>query len=99
MADYNIHVFEKHAREYDRWFETHIYAYESEVLASEAFSRGVAKGWRWALAQDALLLELASKSGWNRHKQWHRSHGNEVSRFAQQEQKRSHLRCIVRFCR
>jgi hypothetical protein len=31
MADYNIHVFEKHAREYDRWFETHTYAYESEV--------------------------------------------------------------------
>ncbi|MGZ8886339.1 MAG: class I SAM-dependent methyltransferase [Halobacteriota archaeon] len=33
MADYNILVFEKHAREYDRWFETHAYAYESEVLA------------------------------------------------------------------
>jgi ubiquinone/menaquinone biosynthesis C-methylase UbiE len=33
MADYNIHVFEKHAREYDWWFETHTYAYESEVLA------------------------------------------------------------------
>ncbi|MGA9079843.1 MAG: class I SAM-dependent methyltransferase [Halobacteriota archaeon] len=33
MLDYNIHVFEKHALEYDRWFETHTYAYESEVLA------------------------------------------------------------------
>jgi ubiquinone/menaquinone biosynthesis C-methylase UbiE len=33
MTDYNIHVFEKCANEYDRWFETHTYAYESEVLA------------------------------------------------------------------
>jgi ubiquinone/menaquinone biosynthesis C-methylase UbiE len=33
MRDYNIRVFEKHALEYDRWFETHTYAYESEVLA------------------------------------------------------------------
>jgi ubiquinone/menaquinone biosynthesis C-methylase UbiE len=33
MRDYNIRVFEKHALEYDQWFETHTYAYESEARA------------------------------------------------------------------
>lgn len=33
MRDINVRIFEQHAREYDRWFEEHAYAYESEVLA------------------------------------------------------------------
>lgn len=33
MRNVSIRVFEQHAREYDRWFEEHVYAYESEVLA------------------------------------------------------------------
>jgi SAM-dependent methyltransferase len=36
MKDSNITIFEKHAREYDRWFEDHVYAYESEVLAVQS---------------------------------------------------------------
>jgi len=33
MRDINICIFERHARDYDAWFEVNSYAYESEVLA------------------------------------------------------------------
>jgi len=33
MRDINICIFERHARDYDAWFEEHAYTYKSEVLA------------------------------------------------------------------
>jgi SAM-dependent methyltransferase len=33
MRGVNVRIFEQHARDYDRWFEEHAYAFESEVLA------------------------------------------------------------------
>ena len=33
MTDHTIHIFDKYAIAYNGWFETHTYAYESELLA------------------------------------------------------------------
>jgi hypothetical protein len=44
--DVNVRIFERHARDYDRWFEEHAYAYESEVLALRSFVLRSGRGLR-----------------------------------------------------
>ena len=63
MADYNIHVFEKHAREYDRWFETHTYAYESEVLAVRSLLPRVGKGLEVGVGTGRFASRVGIKVG------------------------------------
>jgi ubiquinone/menaquinone biosynthesis C-methylase UbiE len=63
MADYNIHVFEKHAHEYDRWFETHTYAYESEVLAIRSFLPRDGKGLEVGVGTGRFASRVGIKVG------------------------------------
>ena len=63
MADYNIHVFEKHAREYDRWFETHTYAYESEVLAVRSLLPRSGKGLEVGVGTGRFASRVGIKVG------------------------------------
>ena len=44
MTDHNIPVFENLTCEYDLWFETHIYTYESEVLTVRSLLPRSGKG-------------------------------------------------------
>jgi ubiquinone/menaquinone biosynthesis C-methylase UbiE len=63
MADYNIHVFEKHAREYDRWFETHTFAYESEVLAVQSLLPRSGKGLEVGVGTGRFASRVGIKVG------------------------------------
>lgn len=63
MASYNIHVFEKHAREYDRWFETHTYAYESEVLAVQSLLPRGGKGLEVGVGTGRFASQVGIKVG------------------------------------
>jgi len=63
MRDINVRIFERHAREYDRWFEEHAYVYESEVLAVRSFIPQSGVGLELASARGALQSPSASKSG------------------------------------
>jgi ubiquinone/menaquinone biosynthesis C-methylase UbiE len=63
MADYNIHVFDKHAREYDRWFETHTCAYESEVLAVQSLLPRGGKGLEVGVGSGRFASRVGIKIG------------------------------------
>jgi ubiquinone/menaquinone biosynthesis C-methylase UbiE len=63
MADYNIHVYEKHAREYDRWFETHAYAYKSEVLAIRSLLLPGGKGLEVGVGTGRFASRVGIKVG------------------------------------
>ena len=63
MRDYNIRVFEKYALEYDRWFETHTYAYESEVLAVRNLLPRGGKGLEVGVGTGRFALRVGIKVG------------------------------------
>ena len=63
MSDYNIRVFEKHAREYDRWFETHAYAYESEVVAMRSLLPRGGKGLDVGVGTGRVASRVGIKVG------------------------------------
>ena len=63
MADYNIHVFDKHAREYDQWFETHTYAYESEVAAVRSLLPRSGKGLEVGVGTGRFASRVGIKVG------------------------------------
>jgi len=63
MTDYNILVFEKHAREYDRWFETHTCAYESEVLAVRSLLPQSSKGLEVGVGTGRFARRVGIKVG------------------------------------
>ncbi len=63
MAEYNAHVFEKHTREYDRWFETHAYAYESEVLAVRSLLPRSGKGLEVGVGTGRFASRVGIKVG------------------------------------
>jgi ubiquinone/menaquinone biosynthesis C-methylase UbiE len=63
MTDCNILVFEKHARAYDRWFETHTYAYESEVLAVRSLLPRSGKGLEVGVGTGRFAPRVGIKVG------------------------------------
>jgi ubiquinone/menaquinone biosynthesis C-methylase UbiE len=63
MTKYYILVFEKHAREYDRWFETHTYAYESEVLAVRSLLPRSGKGLEVGVGTGRFASRVGIKVG------------------------------------
>ena len=63
MTDYNILVFEEHACEYDRWFETHTYAYESEVLAVRSLLPQSGKGVEVGVGTGRFASRVGIKVG------------------------------------
>ena len=63
MTDYNIHVFETCANEYDRWFETHTYAYESEVLAVRSLLPRSGKGLEVGVGTGRFASRVGIKVG------------------------------------
>lgn len=63
MTDYNILVFEEHTREYDRWFETHSYAYESEVLAVRSLLPRSGKGLEVGVGTGRFAPRVGIKIG------------------------------------
>jgi ubiquinone/menaquinone biosynthesis C-methylase UbiE len=63
MTEHNILVFEKHARAYDRWFETHTYAYESEVLAVRSLLPWSGKGLEVGVGTGRFAPRVGIKVG------------------------------------
>ena len=63
MTEHNILVFEKHAREYDRWFETNTYAYESEVLAVRSLLPRGGKGLEVGVGTGRFATRVGIKVG------------------------------------
>ncbi len=63
MTDYNIRVFEKRTGDYDRWFETHTYAYESEVLAVRSLLPRGGKGLEVGVGTGRFASQVGIKVG------------------------------------
>ena len=63
MAHYNIHVFEKNPREYDQWFETHTYVYESELLAIRSLLPRGGKGLEVGVGTGRFASRVGIKVG------------------------------------
>ncbi len=63
MTEPNILVFEKHAREYDRWFETNTYTYESEVLAVQSLLPRGGKGLEVGVGTGRFASKIGIKVG------------------------------------
>jgi ubiquinone/menaquinone biosynthesis C-methylase UbiE len=63
MTDYNIRVFEQHTHEYDSWFETHTYAYESEVLAVRSLLPRGGKGLEVGVGTGRFASRVGIKVG------------------------------------
>jgi ubiquinone/menaquinone biosynthesis C-methylase UbiE len=63
MTDSNIYVFEKHANEYDSWFETHNYAYESEILAVQSLLPGGGSGLEVGVGTGRFASRVGIKVG------------------------------------
>ena len=63
MRDLNVRIFEQHAREYDRWFEEHAYAYKSEVLAVQSFIPRSGTGLEVGVGTGRFAAPLGIKVG------------------------------------
>ena len=63
MRNVNVRIFEQHAREYDRWFEEHTYAYESEVLAVQSLLPRRGTGLEVGVGTGRFALPLGIKVG------------------------------------
>jgi ubiquinone/menaquinone biosynthesis C-methylase UbiE len=63
MEEYKIHIFELHAGEYDQWFETHTYAYESEIIAVESLLPHGGKGLEVGVGTGRFASRVGIKIG------------------------------------
>jgi len=63
MRDVNVHIFERHARKYDRWFEEHAYTYESEVLAVRSLLPQSGRGLEIGVGTGRFALPLGITVG------------------------------------
>jgi len=63
MRDVNVHIFERHARKYDRWFEEHAYTYESEVLAVRSLLPPSGRGLEIGVGTGRFALPLGITVG------------------------------------
>ena len=63
MENVNVRVFEQHARDYDRWLEEHVYAYESEVLALRSFVPQSGRGLEVGVGTGRFALPLGITVG------------------------------------
>ena len=63
MTAYNVHIFDALAREYDRWFDAHTYAYESEVLAVRSLLPQGGKGLEVGVGTGRFASRLGIKVG------------------------------------
>ena len=63
MRDINIRIFERHAQEYDAWFEVNSYAYESEVLALQSLLPQSGTGLEVGVGTGRFAVTLAITVG------------------------------------
>ena len=63
MKDIGIRIFERHAREYDAWFEEHAYAYESEVVTLRSLLPRSGRGLEVGLGTGRFALPLGITVG------------------------------------
>jgi ubiquinone/menaquinone biosynthesis C-methylase UbiE len=63
MRDGDVRIFEQHARDYDRWFEEHACAYESEELALRSVVPQSGRGLEVGVGTGRFALRLGIKVG------------------------------------
>lgn len=63
MKDINVRIFERHARQYDRWFEKNAYAYEFEVLAVRSLLPQSGTGLEVGVGTGRFALPLGIEVG------------------------------------
>jgi ubiquinone/menaquinone biosynthesis C-methylase UbiE len=63
MKDINIRIFEQHARDYDAWFEIHVCAYESEVMAVRSLLPRSGRGLEVGVGTECFAVPLGITVG------------------------------------